>query len=99
MKLIPKNIGKQIPKIGETSELSSNEVTVHVKLFNPSGAGTWYVTEFDGEDIAFGYVADMPYPELGYFSIKDLEGLVLWPNFRIERDKYFQACKLSEIMN
>lgn len=65
-----------------------------VKLFNPTGAGTWLVTELDPEDesIAFG-LADLGFgtPEVGSFSIKELEAFKGPFGLGIERDLYFEG--------
>lgn len=65
-----------------------------VKFFNPCGAGTWLVTELDPEDeyIAFG-LADLGFgtPEVGSFSISELEAFKGPFGLGIERDLYFEA--------
>ena len=65
-----------------------------VKLFNPCGAGTWFVTELDPEDesIAFG-LADLAFntPEVGSFSLSELEAFKGPFGLGIERDLYFEA--------
>ena len=65
-----------------------------VKLFNPCGAGTWFVTELDPEDesIAFG-LADLGFhtPEVGSFSLSELEAFQGPFGLGIERDLYFEA--------
>ena len=44
-----------------------------VKLFNPTGLGTWYLSELDPEtNVAFG-LCDLGTPELGYVSINELQ--------------------------
>ncbi len=65
-----------------------------VKLFNPCGAGTWLVTELDPEDesIAFG-LADLGFgtPEIGSFSLTELESFQGPFGLGIERDLYFEG--------
>ena len=65
-----------------------------VKFFNPCGAGTWLVTELDPEDesIAFG-LADLGFhtPEVGSFSLSELEAFQGPFGLGIERDLYFEA--------
>lgn len=64
-----------------------------VKLFNPCGAATWLATELgeDG-DTLFG-LADLGFgcPELGYFSLGEIERLRLPFGLRIERDLHFET--------
>lgn len=65
-----------------------------LKLFNPCGAGTWLVTELDPEDasIAFG-LADLGFgtPEIGSFSLEELEAFQGPFGLGIERDLYFEG--------
>jgi hypothetical protein len=64
-----------------------------IKLFNPTGLGTWYVSEYDPETkIAFG-VADLGYPEMGSFALWELEELKLPMGLKIERDLSFPENK------
>lgn len=70
-----------------------------VKLFNPLSAATWLASELgeDG-DTLFG-LADLGFgcPELGYFSLCEIEALRLPFGLRIERDLLFStALGLSE---
>lgn len=80
------------------SQEKADDPVVHAKLFNAFGAGTWYLTEYDGEDIAFGYVTDLAFDEWGYVSIDDLAALCL-PNgtSRIECDLWFEATAFSAL--
>ena len=65
-----------------------------VKLFNPCGAGTWLVTELDTEDtsVAFG-LADLSFgaPEVGSFSLEELDAFKGPFGLGIERDLYFEG--------
>jgi hypothetical protein len=68
-----------------------------VKLFNPTGVGTWLLTELDPEtNIAFG-LCDIGYPEIGYVSLDELSNVRLPFGLSIERDRHWKASKtLSE---
>ncbi len=62
-----------------------------VKLFNPAGPQTWLATELDADgDTLFG-LADLGFgcPELGSFSLGEIEALRLPFGLRIERDRAF----------
>lgn len=64
-----------------------------VKFFNPVGPATWLATELlpDG-DTLFG-LADLGfgYPELGSFSLREIEAIRLPFGLRIERDLTFES--------
>lgn len=60
-----------------------------VKFFNPFGAGVWLATELDEDgDIMFG-LADLGYPELGSFSLEEMQSIRLPFGMGIERDILF----------
>ena len=65
-----------------------------VKLFNPTGVGTWLLSEIDPDylDIAFG-LCDVGYPELGSVSISELENFKGVLGLGIERDLSFSPTK------
>lgn len=65
-----------------------------VKLFTPNAGATWLLTELDSEEIAFG-LSDLGqgFPELGYVSLAELEGLRGRWGLPIERDLHFIADK------
>lgn len=101
MKLLTKAIEKALPALcGQDGK--GDEAIVHLKLFNPMGAATWFITEYDPEDrIFFGY-ADLHGhgpeggAELGYVSLAELEGLKLPFGLGIERDIHFTPKTLAE---
>lgn len=97
MELIPKELIEkmQIPKLYETEE--QLDPIAYVKLF--LDGWTWYITEISIDaDIAFGYVVS-PFcsGELGYFSINEIKSIKGTFGLEVERDLYFNPCKLSAI--
>ncbi|VTU31671.1 hypothetical protein SRS16CHR_04925 [Variovorax sp. SRS16] len=65
-----------------------------VKLFTPDAGATWLLSELDSDETAFG-LCDLGqgFPELGYVSLAELEGLRGKWGLPIERDLYFRADK------
>jgi hypothetical protein len=62
-----------------------------VKFFNPLGVGTWLAAELDGDgDTLFG-LADLGEPELGSFSLAEIQSLRLRFGMGIERDILFEG--------
>jgi hypothetical protein len=64
-----------------------------VKLFHPLSAATWLASELDEDgDSLFG-LADLGFgcPELGWFSLAEIESLRLPFGLRIERDLNFST--------
>ena len=94
MILMPKYITSKLP-ILYTQENEEDPMVI-CKFFAVFTNWIWYGIEFDGKDLFFGYVAG-DFPELGYFSLSELQGLKGPMGLGIERDLYFKACRLSEI--
>ena len=64
-----------------------------VKYFSPVGAATWLATELDADgDTLFG-LADLGFgcPELGSFSLAEIEALRLPFGLTVERDLFFAS--------
>jgi len=93
MKLLTKEIRKQIPKLYAQDGLGENAM-VYVKFFTPDNDWTWYATEFE-DGVFFGLVKGFE-TELGYFNLVDLETATGPLGLHIERDLHFKSCKLSE---
>ena len=94
MKLITKALHEKMRanKIREAADENFDPKPV-IKLFHPMGAATWLLTDLDEDgDYAFGLCdLGMGFPELGYVSLTELEGL------GVERDLHWTATKtLSE---
>ncbi len=77
MKLFTSSIEKRLIKnyqanVGKEKTIDHKVV---VKLFNPTGIGTWYLTEYNPEtEIAFGLCC-IHEKEIGYVSMKELKDL------------------------
>lgn len=106
MKLITKeleNIFKKYP-IGSQDGLGG-KAKVIAKFFNPTGAGTWLITETekmeDGDYRMFGYchLGDDEMAELGYVLLSELQNMKLPLGLSIERDLYLpEDCDLIQAM-
>lgn len=94
-KLMTQELRKKIPKL--CSQEKTNNPMIHAKFFCPYSSYTLYVSEFDGEDIMFGYVTGVDFPEWGCSSLNELaeanrNGLPLF-----ERDRYFTPKRANKI--
>ena len=98
-KLLTKELESKLPALRATE--NDDDPTVLVKFFTPYSDWTWYATEFDPENREFFGWVDGHFPELGYFSLDELEGLT--KNFlgtelpAVERDLHFDPKPLSEV--
>jgi len=99
MQLLTKGLIQRFEKIGRQED--SKDPLVIAKFFNPTGAGTWYATEYDPEEkIFFGYVSIFGdwNDEWGSFSLEELESYRGKFNLGIERDLYFEEKRISEVV-
>lgn len=64
-----------------------------VKFFNPLGAGTWLGTELYGDDDTLFGLAERGFgcPEMGIFSLMEIQSVRLPFGLRIERDLDFST--------
>jgi hypothetical protein len=99
MKLLTKEILRDLPALGSTNE--DDDPIVRVKYFTPDAGWTWYVTEGDrdGETddyLFFGYVVG-PCPEWGEFRLSELQKIRGALRLQVERDLHFQPRRFSEL--
>jgi len=99
MKLLTKELIKQFEKIGNQENVK--DPVVVAKFFNPTGAGTWYATEYYPQTQEFfGFVSIFGdhNDEWGYFSLSELESYRGKFGLGIERDLFFEPCPISQVM-
>jgi len=103
MKIITKEILAAFAKQGYTGNNSAKDIKIVMKLFNPSGAGTWYLYERKDEDIYWAFVnmGDPQMAECGTVSMQELLAYRGRFGLGIERDKFFEPLSMSleEVMN
>jgi hypothetical protein len=84
------------------AELRDEDPMLRVRLFNPQGAGTWWIAAFDPDpeggtnSIAYG-VAEIQEREIGSFSLDELAHYRGPFGLPIERDLHFEPCRMSEV--
>ena len=103
MKIITKEILKAFAKQGRTGDKSAKDIKIVLKLFNPTGAGTWYLYEKEDDDVYWGYVnlGDIDNAECGTVSMSELMNFRGRFGLGIERDKFFKPMSktLEEVIN
>jgi Protein of unknown function (DUF2958) len=94
MELVTKELREQLPPL--YAQEHEVDPLVVCKFFTPDSSWTWYVLEFDGEDVFFGLVICFE-QELGYFSLSELQAARGPLGLPVERDLHFQTTRLSVI--
>jgi len=76
-------------------EAKGDEALVHVKLFDPTGSWTWFITEFDPtNNTAFGLVNGHE-AEIGYIDLNELANVRGRMGIGIEIDMHFKPQTLA----
>ena len=103
MKILTKAVEKAFTKQGDTSQKSMSEIKIVMKLFNPCGAGTWYLYEHIEDDIymCFANLGDIECAECGTVSMSELMSVRLPFGLKIERDMHFEplSMTLEDVIN
>jgi hypothetical protein len=73
------------------------DALAQVKFFTPDSSWSWFISEYDGDDIMFGLVVGHEI-ELGYVSLAELKSVKGPMGLPIERDLYFEPKTLRELM-
>tara|TARA_S200002703_G_scaffold67979_2_gene59117 strand:- start:323 stop:652 length:330 start_codon:yes stop_codon:yes gene_type:complete len=96
MQLYTESQKKQLNKNWEIENRTGNMQKAVIKLFNPSGIGTWYITSMtEDETIAYG-VCSIQEVEIGSIDMTQLKRIKIPPlNLPIERDIHFEANKYT----
>lgn len=75
---------------------TGDDPIARVKLFNPTGTGTWYISGYDPEErMAYG-LAVIHEAELGYIGMEELVNFRGRFRLPIERDLHWTPRRLSE---
>ena len=89
---------RRADKLPTYAELGEEEAVARVKLFNPTGAGTWWIASYDPDtEVAFG-VAEIQEREIGSFSIAELVAYRGRFSLPIERDIHFKPTLITAIV-
>jgi hypothetical protein len=103
MKIITKEIENAFKKQGYTGNKSAKDIKIVLKMFNPTGAGTWYIYEKIDNDtyMAFVNLGDIDCAECGTVLMSELLAFRGRFGLKLERDKFFEPMSMSleEVMN
>lgn len=84
----------QKQKLLENEANNVDDAKVVVKLFNPEGAGTWFLHKLTDDGIAYG-LCHLTELEYGAVSMRELQTHIGRMGLGIERDRYFPENKYT----
>ena len=88
----------KLPTYDELGDRPFTEIICKVRLFNPTGRGTWWLAAYDPEDaIAWG-VADIVEREVGSIGMEELVAYRGVLGLPIERDLYYTPVSVAEVL-
>ena len=88
----------QLPRLYETENLTLSQKPIGMHFF--LGGCDWWIAEFDGEDLFFGYAVlngDLELGEWGYISFSELKALKVGPGIEVDRDLYWEPKQAHDI--
>ena len=88
---------KRVPRLRATEHIPAKEKLIHLHFF--FGDCHWFVAEFDGDDLFFGYAVlngDMLNSEWGYFALSELNAINIH-GLEIDHDLYLKPTPAREI--
>ena len=90
----------RIPRLYETEHIPLQEKLIHLHFF--IGGCDWYIAEFDGEDLFWGFAIlndDFQNAEWGYISFSELKSIRVddWLEIDCELEEFWKIRKASEI--
>lgn len=87
----------RIPGLYQTDHILIPDTIIHMHFF--IGGCDWYVAEFDGEDMFFGYAVlhgDLGNAEWGYYSLAELQSINI-RGLEVDRDLHWQPVPFGDI--
>lgn len=89
----------RLPTYEELGDASFEDMICKVRLFNPTGIGTWWIVSLDPEDgIAWG-VAELTEREAGSISMGELVSFRGQFNLPIERDLHYKPVSVQAVLD
>lgn len=89
----------KIPRLYETEDTNLKDKSIHLHFF--LGGCDWYIAEYDGNDLFFGYAIlnnDTVNAEWGYISFAELKELkISFMEVDCELEEFWQVKPASQI--
>ena len=90
----------KIPKLYQTENTPLKDKLIYLHFF--IGGCDWYISEYDGDDLFFGFAIlnnDLQMAEWGYVSFKELKSIKIdrWMEIDCELEEFWQVKRAIEI--
>jgi len=91
---------EKIPELYETEDIPLESKMIHLHFF--IGSCDWYISEYDGDDLFFGFAIlnnDYMNGEWGYISFSELTSIKIngWVEIDCELEDFWKVCPAIEI--
>ncbi len=89
---------KTIPRLYQTEHIDLKDKTIHLHFF--LGGCDWYVCEYDGGELFFGFAClngDLEMAEWGFISFSDLKAIKVNGIYEVEYDEYWSIRPAGEV--
>jgi hypothetical protein len=87
----------KLPRLYETENKPLKDKPIYLHFF--IGGCDWFISEYDGEDLFFGYaiLGDSRFGEWGYISFSELKKIRVPPGIEVDYEFFDPSLKASEI--
>ena len=86
-------------RLSEADGHTFDNIVCKVRLFNPTGVGTWWIAAFDPESVIAWGVAELESREVGSFSMRELADFRGRFGLPVERDLGYRPETIANILS
>jgi hypothetical protein len=87
-----------LPTYAELGDKGFDKIIARVRLFNPTGAGTWWIAAYDADNMLAWGVAEIHEREVGSLSIRELVEFRGRFGLPIERDLHYRPMTIAAVL-
>jgi hypothetical protein len=87
-----------LPTYVQLGDKGFDKIVARVRLFNPTGAGTWWIAAYDADSMIAWGVAEIHEREVGSFSLRELAEFRGRFGLPIERDVHYRPITVAALL-
>jgi Protein of unknown function (DUF2958) len=88
----------RLPTYGDLGDTPADSIIARVRLFNPTGAGTWWIAAYDPDTMVAWGAAEIHEREVGSFSMGELLEYRGRFGLPVERDLHYRPMTLAAVL-